>query len=180
MSRIGKKIIEIPKNAKVSIGADHVMQAQGPKGKLQVALPPEISFSVEDTVLSFQRGSEEKHIRAKHGLARALAASAIEGVTEGFSKTLQIEGVGYRSELRGKKLLMFLGYSHPILFIPPEGISFEVPQPTVIKISGIDKQLVGQIAAKVRKIRPPEPYKGKGIRYQGEQIRRKAGKSGAK
>ncbi len=179
MSRIGKKIIEIPSGAEVKFGVNG-LTAKGPKGELSVRLPQEIGYSMEDGKISFSRESDEKHIRAKHGLARALAASAIEGVTNGFSRTLQIEGVGFRSEMRGDKLLMYLGFSHPVVFIPPDGIKFETTSPTVINVSGIDKQLVGQIASKIRKIRPPEPYKGKGVRYKDEQIRRKAGKSGGK
>jgi len=129
-------------------------------------------------VLRFQRSSEEKKVKAAHGLARALAASAIEGVTKGFVRVLQIEGIGYRAELRGQnRLLLTLGYSHPILFIPPEGITLSVPNPNTIHVAGIDKQLVGEIAARIRALRPPEPYKGKGIRYEGEYIRRKAGKA---
>ncbi len=141
-------------------------------------LPNGIQCQLTDGTLIFTRSSDEKKVKAAHGLARALAASALKGVTEGFTRTLQIEGIGYRAELRGQnRLLLTVGYSHPVLFIPPDGITITVPAPTTIHVSGIDKQLVGEIAARIRAIRPPEPYKGKGIRYEGEYIRRKAGKA---
>lgn len=179
MSRIGKKIIDIPKEATVTIN-DNVIVVKGPKGQLEGTLPSTISHEINDGALTFSRSSDQKHIRAVHGLTRALTASMIEGVTKGYTKALQIEGVGFKAEMLGDKLLLSVGYSHPILFVPPPGIAFATPSATSVTVTGIDKQLVGQVAAKVRKLRPPEPYKGKGIRYQGEYIRRKAGKSGTK
>ncbi len=179
MSRIGKKIIEIPDKVEVII-ANGVVTTKGPKGELTAPMPESISYTMEDNTLSFSRDSEEKHVRSIHGLTRSLVANNIEGVTNGFTTSLSVEGVGYRMEVKGKNLLMTVGYSHPVVFVPPTGVEFECPNPTTILVKGMDKQLVGQVAAKIRKVRPPEPYKGKGIRYTGEQIRRKAGKSGAK
>lgn len=179
MSRIGKKILTIPQGVQVSIDNAHVA-VKGPKGQLEWDMPEAISYEMKDGTLSFSRSSDEKHVRALHGLTRALIASMVEGVNNGYMKKLQIEGVGYRAEMRGTNLLLTVGYSHPILFIPPAGITFAVSSPTALSVAGIDKQLVGEIAAKIRRVRPPEPYKGKGIRYEGEQIRRKAGKSGSK
>lgn len=179
MSRIGKKILTIPQGVQVSIDNAHVA-IKGPKGQLEWDMPEAISYEMKDGTLSFSRSSDEKHVRALHGLTRALIASMVEGVNNGYVKKLQIEGVGYRAEMRGTNLLLSVGYSHPILFIPPAGITFAVSSPTALSVAGIDKQLVGEIAAKIRRVRPPEPYKGKGIRYEGEQIRRKAGKSGSK
>lgn len=177
MSRIGKKPLPLPSGVQVEIGTDS-LRIRGPKGELRVPLPAGIQCQQQQGVLIFTRTSEEKKVKAAHGLARALAAAAIQGVTQGYTRTLQIEGIGYRAELRGQnRLLLFVGYSHPVLFIPPEGITLSVPAPTTIQVSGIDKQLVGEIAARIRAIRPPEPYKGKGIRYDGEYIRRKAGKA---
>lgn len=179
MSRIGKKILPIPQGVQVSIDKAHV-SVKGPKGLLEWDIPEAISYEMNDGTLSFSRNSDEKHVRALHGLTRALVASMVEGVSNGYTKKLQIEGVGFRAEMRGANLLLTVGYSHPILFIPPTGITFAVSTPTALSVSGIDKQLVGEVAAKIRRVRPPEPYKGKGIRYEGEQIRRKAGKSGSK
>lgn len=179
MSRIGKKPLSIPKEAQLSLN-NGVAKVKGPKGELEFKIPEQITFELKDNTLSFQRPSDEKHVRALHGLTRAMLASMIEGVTKGFTKTMDIEGVGFKAEMKGKNLYLLLGYSHPILFIPPAGVAFSVASPTSISVSGIDKQLVGEVAAKVRALRPPEPYKGKGIRYTGEKIRRKAGKSGGK
>jgi large subunit ribosomal protein L6 len=179
VSRIGKKPIAIPDKVQVSV-QDNVMKAKGPKGELELKIPTEIDYKIENKELVFSRKSDEKHIRALHGLTRALGFNVVEGVINGFSITLQIEGVGYKAELRGKKLSLAMGFSHPVLIIPPDGITLEVPNVTTVKINGIDKQLVGQVAAKIRQIRPPEPYKGKGIRYEGEYVRRKAGKTAAK
>jgi len=179
VSRIGKKPITVPDKVNVSFN-EGLVEASGPLGKLQYKVPESITVSMENNTITFSRASEDRHIRALHGLSRALIANIIEGVSKGFEKTLIIEGVGFKAELRNGRLLMFLGFSHPILIIPPQGISFEVPSATNIKIKGIDKQLVGLIAAKIRQMRPPEPYKGKGVRYQGEYIRRKAGKTSAK
>ena len=179
MSRIGKKIISLPKEAQVTIN-DKNVKVKGPKGELEFMIPQPISYEMKDGTVSFSRDSDEKHIRALHGLTRAMVNCMIEGVTKGFSKTLDIEGVGYKVEMRGKNIYMSLGYSHPILFIPPPGITIAAATATQFSVSGIDKQLVGEVAAKLRELRAPEPYKGKGIRYQGEYIRRKAGKSGGK
>lgn len=179
MSRIGKKVLTIPQGVQVTIDNTHAV-VKGPKGQLEWDMPEAISYEMKDGTITFSRNSDEKHVRALHGLTRALIASMVEGVTQGFAKKLQIEGVGYRAELRGKNLLLTVGYSHPVLFIPPTGITFAVSSPTAFSITGIDKQLVGEMAAKIRRVRPPEPYKGKGIRYEGEQVRRKAGKSGSK
>lgn len=179
MSRIGKKIISIPKEAQVTVNGKSV-KVKGPKGELEFTIPDAISHEMKDGSLSFARSSDEKHIRALHGLTRAMINSMIEGVTKGFTKTLDIEGVGYKVELRGKNLYLSLGFSHPILFIPPPGITFAATSATQFTVTGIDKQLVGEVSAKLRELRAPEPYKGKGVRYQGEYIRRKAGKSGGK
>lgn len=179
MSRVGKKAIVLPSNVQVAV-SNGIMSAKGPKGELHVSVPAEIGLKVEDGVVSFTRSSDHKTVRALHGLTRALAANAVNGVVDGFHKQLQIEGVGFRAELRGTKLLLTLGYSHPILFIPPPGIAFEVPAPTQVVVRGIDRELVGEVAARVRRFRKPEPYKGKGVRYAGEFIRRKAGKSAGK
>jgi large subunit ribosomal protein L6 len=179
VSRIGKKLITIPKDAQVSI-VGHQIKVKGPKGELEFAMSESISHEMKDGTVSFARSSDEKHIRALHGLTRAILASMIDGVTKGFTKTLDIEGVGYKVEMRGKNLYLSLGYSHPILFIPPPGIVLAAASATQFSVAGIDKQLVGEVAAKLRDLRPPEPYKGKGIRYSGEYIRRKAGKSGGK
>jgi large subunit ribosomal protein L6 len=179
VSRIGKKPITVPDKVKVSYN-EGIVVAAGPLGKLQYKIPESISLNMENNTITFSRVSDDRHVRALHGLSRALTANIIEGVSKGFERNLIIEGVGYKAELRGGKLFMSLGFSHPILIIPPADITFEVPTATTIKIKGIDKQLVGLIAAKIRQIRPPEPYKGKGVRYQGEYIRRKAGKTSAK
>ncbi len=179
MSRIGKKPIVVPDKVQVKI-ENSVLKAKGPKGELSMILPEEIAYTFENNVLTFSRSSEQKHVRAMHGLTRAHASNIIEGVNEGFTKTLLIEGVGYKVEMRGEKLLLAMGYSHPIVFIPNDGLKFETPNATTVKIHGSDKQVVGLAAAKIRAIRPPEPYKGKGIRYEGEYVRRKAGKTASK
>jgi len=179
VSRVGKKTIAIPQGVQLKVN-DNVILAKGPKGELKVPLPKEISYTMEANELSFSRSSDEKHVRALHGLTRALTAAAVEGVSKGFQKNLQIEGVGYRAEQRGRNLLLMLGYSHPILFMPPDGVEIKVNSPTTLSVAGIDKQLIGEVAAKIRKLRKPEPYKGKGVRYEGEYIRRKAGKSAGK
>ncbi len=177
MSRIGKRPLPVPAGVEVEIHHDSLI-VRGPKGGLRVPLPPGIECQYNQGALHFSRRSDDKKVKAAHGLARALAASAIQGVTTGFTRSLQIEGIGYRAELRGaNRVLLTIGYSHPVLFIPPEGITLSVPAPNTIQVSGIDKQLVGEVAARIRALRPPEPYKGKGIRYEGEYIRRKAGKA---
>ncbi len=179
MSRIGKKALPIPSDAQVTI-KDGFAKVKGPKGELEFKMPEVISFELKDNTLTFSRPSDEKHVRAMHGMVRAVIASMVEGVTKGFTKTMDIEGVGYKAELRGKNLYLLLGFSHPILVIPPPGITLAAASATQISVSGVDKQLVGEVSAKIREIRPPEPYKGKGVRYSGEQVRRKAGKSGGK
>ena len=179
MSRVGKKPITVPNNVQLSFN-DGVLTVKGPKGTQIVPIADGISFNNENGTLSFQRANDDKKVRALHGLSRALAFNAIEGVSNGFQRSLAIEGVGFKAEMRGKKLLLTLGYSHPILVIPPDGIEFATPTPTSVQVKGISKHDVGEVAAKIRSIRPPEPYKGKGVRYEGEYIRRKAGKSAGK
>ena len=179
MSRVGKKPIIIPGTVNVTFDSG-VCTVKGPKGAMTFAVDESISPKVDGDTLTFERANDDKKVRAKHGLTRAHIAWMVEGVTNGFHRNLQIEGVGYKVELRGRNLLLSLGFSHPILFMPPDGVEFAVTTPTVFAVKGMDKQLVGEVAAKVRKLRPPEPYKGKGVRYEGEYIRRKAGKSAGK
>lgn len=176
MSRVGRKPIPLSKDVKVQM-TDGTIFVKGPKGELSARLPSSIGIEVKETEIVVNRSSDNKKERALHGTWRALINNMLKGVTEGFRKKLEIVGVGYKAELKGKKLQLALGYSHPILFSPPPSVKIEVPQPTSIIISGIDKQLVGQVAAKIRTLRPPEPYKGKGVKYEGEHIRRKAGKA---
>jgi large subunit ribosomal protein L6 len=175
MSRIGKKPIEIPDGVTVSVGPDRVT-VNGPKGELSQAVNPAMKIDQTNGTLTVERPTNRGEHRALHGLTRSLIANMVEGVTNGFEKRLEIQGVGYRARLQGKALELALGYSHPVSVPAPEGIEFEVPQPTEVVVRGIDKQLVGEIAARIRKQRPPEPYKGKGIRYAGEHVRRKVGK----
>jgi large subunit ribosomal protein L6 len=175
MSRIGKKPIEIPDGVTVSVGPDRVT-VNGPKGELSQAVDPAMKIDQTNGTLTVERPTNRGEHRALHGLTRSLIANMVEGVTNGFEKRLEIQGVGYRARLQGKALELALGYSHPVSVPAPEGIEFEVPQPTEVVVRGIDKQLVGEIAARIRKQRPPEPYKGKGIRYAGEHVRRKVGK----
>jgi large subunit ribosomal protein L6 len=176
MSRVGKQPVPIPAGVKVT-RADNVITVEGPKGKLSQMIHDEIKTEVKDGQMVFTRPSDSKYNRALHGLYRALVANMVKGVTKGFSRDLEIEGVGYKVEVAGKAFTFALGLSHPISILPPQGIEIKVTAPTKFSISGIDKQLVGQVAAKIRSFRPPEPYKGKGIRYAGEHIRRKAGKT---
>ncbi len=175
MSRIGRKPVPVPEAVTVELGPGQVA-VKGPKGELTQSLSPEMTVEQGDGVVTVQRPTDRAEHRALHGLTRSLIANMVEGVTEGFEKQLEIQGVGYRAQLKGAKLEMALGYSHPVSIEPPEGIEFEVPQPTAIVVRGIDKQLVGQVAADIRKRRPPEPYKGKGIRYRDEHVARKVGK----
>lgn len=179
MSRIGKKLIEIPKGVNVTF-EENIIRVKGPLGELSYQLHSVIKMNMEDGKITFARESDEKHVRALHGLSRALTANMVHGVSKGFEKKLIIEGVGYKAELKGTKLFLSLGFSHPILVIPPQGISFELANANNINVKGIDKQLVGLVASKIRDLRPPEPYKGKGVRYEGEYIRRKAGKTSSK
>jgi len=177
MSRIGQAIISIPAGVDVTVGADGVT-VKGPKGSLTQELPEAISVAVEDGAISVTRTIETNSARALHGLIRSLVNNMVIGVTEGFRKDLEIVGVGYRAVAKGtNKLEMQLGYSHPVHVVAPDGVEFDVPQPTQIGVVGIDKQVVGQVAAEIRSYRKPEPYKGKGIRYVGEHVRRKAGKA---
>ncbi len=178
MSRVGRKPIVISKGVKVQKDGQKLTIA-GPKGELQTQVHPEIAVEVDKEQIRVSRPSDQKFHKALHGLWRALIQNMINGVTTGYSRKLELVGVGYRAELKGKKLQLLLGFSHPILFQPPEGIKIEAPTQTNITVSGIDRALVGQVAAKIRSFRPPEPYKGKGIKYEGEYIRRKAGKAAA-
>ncbi|HXV04679.1 MAG TPA: 50S ribosomal protein L6 [Solirubrobacterales bacterium] len=175
MSRIGRKPIPVPESVTVEVAPGRV-DVKGPKGELSQALSPDMKVEQADGVVTVSRPTDRGPHRALHGLTRSLIANMVEGVTQGFEKRLEIQGVGYRAQLKGKGLEMALGYSHPVAIEAPEGIEFEVPQPTEIVVRGIDKQLVGQVAADIRKRRPPEPYKGKGIRYRGEHVMRKVGK----
>jgi large subunit ribosomal protein L6 len=175
MSRIGKRPIEVPAGVNVSVDPGRVM-VSGPLGELQQQVPTRIAIERKEDRLVVTRPTERGEDRALHGLTRTLVANMVEGVTKGFEKKLQIQGVGYRAALRGTALELNVGFSHPVVIDAPKGISFEVPTPTEVTVKGIDKQQVGEIAAQVRKVRPPEPYKGKGIRYEGEYVRRKVGK----
>src|SRR3954466_6425163 len=175
MSRSGRKPIAIPEGVEIDIAPGHVM-VKGPKGQLEQDLSSDMKIEQEDGTLTVQRPTDRGEHRALHGLTRSLVANMVEGVTDGYEKRLEIQGVGYRARLQGKALELSVGYSHPVSVSAPEGIEFEVPQPTQVVVRGIDKQLVGEIAARIRRSRPPEPYKGKGIRYVGEHVRRKVGK----
>jgi large subunit ribosomal protein L6 len=175
MSRIGRQPIQLPQGVSVSISPGRVM-VNGPLGELSQQVPQRMKVEQEDGSVVVSRPSERGEDRALHGLTRSLIANMVEGVTNGFHKRLEIQGVGYRAALRGTDLELSVGYSHPVLLKAPAGITFEVPTQTEVIVKGIDKQQVGQIAAEVRKVRPPEPYKGKGIRYEGEYVRRKVGK----
>jgi large subunit ribosomal protein L6 len=175
MSRIGRKPIELPSTVAVAISPGRV-QVNGPLGELSQQVPPRMLIEKGEGVINVTRPTDRGPDRALHGLTRTLVANMVEGVTKGFEKHLEIQGVGYRAQLKGTDLELAVGYSHPVTVTPRAGISFEVPAPTQIIVKGIDKQMVGQTAAEIRKVRPPEPYKGKGIRYQGEVVRRKVGK----
>ncbi len=175
MSRIGKKPIEVPAGVIVSVDPGRVT-VSGPKGELRQQVPARMQIQQDDGIVTVSRPTERGEDRALHGLTRTLIANMVEGVTNGFEKRLEIQGVGYRAALAGSNLELQVGYSHSVRVTPREGISFEVPIPTQIVVRGIDKQIVGQTAAEIRKVRPPEPYKGKGIRYEGEYVRRKVGK----
>jgi large subunit ribosomal protein L6 len=176
MSRIGKQPIAIPSGVQVEVDGSRVA-VKGPRGSLEQSFSPELKILVEDGTLRVERPSDERAHRSLHGLTRTLIANMVEGVTNGYEKRLEIVGVGYRAALKGTDLEIAAGYSHPVPFRAPSGIEFEVPTPTRITVRGIDKQLVGEVAAQIRKIRKPEPYKGKGIRYEGEYVRKKAGKA---
>ena len=178
MSRIGLKPIDVPSGVEIKIDDKNFVEVKGPKGQLSEQINPEIEIKIEDGVLTVARPTEVKKHRSLHGLSRTLIANMVVGVTEGYSKTLEIEGTGYRAAKQGKKLVLTLGYSHPLELEDPSGIEVEVPAQNKIIVSGIDKQQVGNYAANIRDYRKPEPYKGKGIRYSGEIVRRKVGKAG--
>jgi len=178
VSRVGKKPIHIGSGIKIQ-KSDSVVTVTGPKGELSATVHPDIGVEIQSDAIVVTRPSDQKQYRALHGLWRALLQNMVTGVTDGYSRKLELVGVGFRAELKGKSLQLLLGFSHPVLFRPPEGVVIEVPTPTAISVSGIDKQLIGLVAAKIRSFRPPEPYKGKGVRYEGEIVRRKAGKAAA-
>ena len=178
MSRIGRKPITVPSGVNVDL-KDNVATVKGPKGQLQRRLPPEMTVSIDDGTITVTRPSDAGKHRAFHGLTRTLINNMVEGVTNGFSKSLEIRGVGYKAEPTAKGARLVVGYSHPVNYEAPDGVKISVDG-AIVKIEGIDKEKVGQVAAEIRKVRPPEPYKGKGIRYVGEQVRTKAGKTGAK
>src|ERR671934_1792953 len=177
MSRIGRQPIEIPSGVEVTLGEGSVVSVKGPRGELSQRVHPEMRVVQEDGAIRIERPSDEGFHRSLHGLTRSLIANMVEGVTKGYEKRLAIVGVGYRAAMRGNALELQVGYSHPVPFPAPEGIEVEVPTPTSIVVRGNDKQLVGEVAANIRKVRKPEPYKGKGIRYEGEYVRKKAGKA---
>ena len=177
MSRIGRAPIEVPDRVEVDISGG-TLKVKGPRGELTVPIGRGVEVKQEDASIVVERASDAPQHKAMHGLTRSLIQNAVTGVTDGFTKTLQIQGVGYRGALQGRDINLQVGYSHPVTISPREGIEFEMPNPATIVVRGIDKQRVGQMAAEIRKVRPPEPYKGKGIRYSDEQIRRKVGKAG--
>jgi len=177
MSRIGNKSIRLPEKVKLDVSSTGAVTVEGPKGKLQWTLPRQISLRVEGKQARLERSDETRRLKALHGLSRSLINNMVTGVSQGFQKSLEIQGVGFRAQVQGKKLNLSLGYSHPILFAIPDGIKITVQENTKILIEGIDRQKVGQVAADIRSFYPPEPYKGKGIRYAGEQVARKEGKT---
>jgi large subunit ribosomal protein L6 len=176
MSRIGRAPITLPSGVKATHEGQQLL-VEGPQGKLSITLPPRLSVGLKDQQLHVERSGEEQSDKAMHGLYRALIANMVQGVSSGYAKELEIVGVGYRAQVQGKQLSLHVGFSHPVCIPVPEGITIEVPKPTTVIVKGFDKQLVGEFAASLRRIAPPEPYKGKGIRYVGEVIRRKAGKA---
>lgn len=186
MSRIGKRPIPLPKGVEITVSETNYVTVKGPKGTLSQQIPVDIQIQQEDGTLNVTRPSESKQHRSLHGLSRTLMANMVTGVTDGYQRVLEIAGIGYRAQREGRNLVLLVGYSHPVRIVPPEGVSFEIMErrsanePQQVVVRGIDKQMVGEQAAKVRAVRPPEPYKGYGIRYQGERIRRKAGKAGKK
>jgi len=178
MSRIGKMPIKIPEKVEIKIRGSHV-NVKGPRGELSHTFPPSMSIHLDDGELTVSRPTDEREHRALHGMTRALINNMVTGVSDGFERVLEIQGVGYRSEMSGDNLVLYVGYSHPVEMEPPVGIQFEVDnRGREVRVKGYDKQAVGQVAANIRRVRPPEPYKGKGIRYMGEYVKRKAGKSG--
>ncbi|MFC5540827.1 MAG: 50S ribosomal protein L6 [Bacilli bacterium] len=178
MSRVGKKPIEVPSGVTVTVSDDNTVTVKGPKGELTRQFNQEMKIEQEGNIITVVRPSDSKEHRTVHGTTRALLANMVKGVSEGFSRSLELIGVGYRAQLQGKKLVLNVGYSHPVEFTPEAGIEIEVPSNTKIVVKGIDKERVGAFAADIRAVRPPEPYKGKGIRYEGEYVRRKEGKTG--
>ncbi len=179
MSRIGKLPVALPKGVSVTVSDSNYITVKGPKGQLEQQFPGEMSFAIENGQVSVARPSDAKNHKALHGLSRALLNNMVTGVSGGFKRVLEVEGVGYRAGMMGKNLVVIVGYSHPVEVVPPPGITFEVDKTgRQITVTGIDKQVVGQMAAQIHDLRAPEPYKGKGVRYQGEKIRQKAGKSG--
>ena len=178
MSRIGKLPINIPGGVTITVGDDNTVNVKGPKGQLSEKISPDMEISMEEGVLLVKRPSDDKEHKALHGLSRSLIHNMVVGVTSGYQKNLDIVGVGYRAQMQGTKLVLNVGYSHPVEFEAPACITFEVPNPNRISVLGISKQQVGQMAADIRKVRPPEPYKGKGIKYENEFVRRKEGKTG--
>ncbi len=178
MSRVGKKVIEVPAGVTVSVAADNVVTVKGPKGELTRQFHKDMKIEQEGNIITVVRPSESKEHRTNHGTTRALLANMVTGVSEGFTRSLELIGVGYRAQLQGKKLVLNVGYSHPVEFTPEEGLEIEVPSNTKVIVKGISKERVGALASNIRDVRPPEPYKGKGIRYEGEFVRRKEGKTG--
>jgi len=179
MSRVGRAPITLPKGVELQV-AESTVKVKGPKGALSVDISPRISVKLEDGVVTMERPTDHRNDRAQHGLARSLVANAVAGVSGGFQKDLEIQGVGFRCQMKGSALELTVGYSHPVVITPPEGVTIQAPEPTKISVSGIDKQLVGQVAANIRAVRPPDHYHGKGVRYAGEQVRLKAGKAAAR
>jgi large subunit ribosomal protein L6 len=179
MSRIGSAPVEVPAGVEVRVAAG-LVSVKGPKGQLEVPVSERLTVKQEDGKVLVERPSDHRNDRAQHGLARSLIANAVTGVTQGFERSLEIRGVGFRCQMKGKQLELNLGYSHPVSVDPPEGVTLAAPEPTRIVVSGIDKQLVGQVAANIRAVRPPDSYHGKGVRYQGEEVRLKPGKAAAR
>ncbi|GLC89949.1 50S ribosomal protein L6 [Lysinibacillus piscis] len=178
MSRVGKKIIEVPAGVTVTVAEGNAVTVKGPKGELARSFHQDMKIEQEGNIITVSRPSESKEHRTNHGTTRALLANMVTGVSAGFEKALELIGVGYRAQLQGKKLVLNVGYSHPVEFTPEDGLEIEVPSNTKIIIKGINKERVGALASNIRDVRPPEPYKGKGIRYEGEHVRRKEGKTG--
>ena len=178
MSRVGKKIIEVPANVTVTVAEANTVTVKGPKGELVRSFHQDMTIEQEGNLITVSRPSESKEHRTNHGTTRALLANMVTGVSVGFEKSLELIGVGYRASLQGKKLVLNVGYSHPVEFTPEDGLQIEVPSNTKIIVKGISKERVGALASNIRDVRPPEPYKGKGIRYEGEHVRRKEGKTG--
>ena len=178
MSRVGKKVIEVPANVTIEVAAGNLVTVKGPKGELTRQFNQDMKIEQEGNTLSVVRPSDSKEHRTNHGTTRALLANMVTGVSEGFTRTLELVGVGYRAQLQGTKLVLNVGYSHPVEFTPEQGLEVEVPSNTKIIVKGISKERVGALASNIRDVRPPEPYKGKGIRYEGEFVRRKEGKTG--